>query len=82
MRAIFASAVIATVAYAETMGSHEFEFMKYIARWNKSYGTREEYNARMERWREVDAFIKEVNAPDSEYTHTAAHNKFSDWSEE
>lgn len=55
--------------------------MKYIAQWNKSYGTREEFNARMARWVEVDAFVKEVNAPGSEHTHTAAHNKFSDWSE-
>lgn len=31
---------------------------------------------------EIDRVIEEVNAPDSEYTHTAAHNKFSDWTRE
>lgn len=27
----------------------------------------------------VNAHIEEVNRPGSEHTHTAAHNKFSDW---
>lgn len=53
--------------------------MKYIARHNKNYGTREEYTARLARFVEMDKFITEVNAPNSGYTHTAGHNKFSDW---
>lgn len=57
----------------------EFEFMRWISAWNKSYGTREEFEFRMATWLEADAFIKEVNAPGSEYTHTAAHNKLSDF---
>ena len=55
--------------------------MGYVAKWGKSYGTREEYEFRMARWNEVDSFIKEVNAPGSEYTHTAGHNHFSTWTE-
>jgi len=30
----------------------------------------------------IDAYITEVNAPGSDYTHTAAHNKFSDYTSE
>lgn len=45
------------------------------------YGTIEEFNFRFKRFMEVDEFVREVNAPDSEHTHTAAHNKFSDWTE-
>ena len=81
MRTIFASAILSAVGVAETIQANEFMFMKYVADFNKSYGTREEFNSRMARWIEVDAFVREVNAPGSEYTHTAAHNKFSDFSE-
>jgi len=56
--------------------------MKYIAKWNKSYLTHEEFRARLARWIEADDFIREVNAPGSEHTHTAGHNKFSDWTRE
>ena len=37
---------------------------------------------RMARWEFVDDYINEVNAFDSGYTHTAAHNQFSDWTQE
>lgn len=63
------------------MAAHEFEYMKYVSEWNKSYATREEFSFRMARWLVAEAFIQEVNAPGSEYTHTAGHNKFSDWTE-
>jgi hypothetical protein len=33
----------------------------------------------MTNWLETNAFVNEVNAPESEYTHTAGHNMFSDW---
>jgi len=57
MRSIFASAVLAAVTSAENLGAHEFQFMKYIADFNKSYGTREEFKFRMARWIEVEAFV-------------------------
>merc|ERR1712195_470372 len=56
--------------------------MSFIAMMNKSYATREEYTVRLARFLYADAHIKKVNAPNSGYTHTAAHNKFSDWTEE
>jgi hypothetical protein len=81
MRTIFASAIMAAVSVAGSYEDNEFMFVKYIAEFNKSYGTRAEFNARLARFIEVDAFVKEVNAEGSEYTHTAAHNKFSDFTE-
>ena len=36
----------------------------------------------MARWEVVDDYINEVNAFNSGYTHTAAHNQFSDWTQE
>jgi len=82
MRSIFASALVFAMTNAENMDSREFEFMKYIATWNKSYGTREEFKLRLAEYLRMDDFINEVNAPDSEYKHTAAHNKFSDWTKD
>lgn len=56
--------------------------MNYIAKFGKSYPTVSEYALRLARFVEVDAFVKEVNAEGSEFTHTATHNKFSDWTRE
>lgn len=77
----FAAALLASFASAEVMHMNEFEFMKYISVHNKSYGTREEYNARLANFIRSDDYIKMVNAPSSGSTHRAGHNKFSDWSE-
>jgi len=74
-----ATALLVGFAAATEMKQSEFAFMKYIAKHNKNYGTREEYTARMARFVAMDEFINKVNAPDSEHTHTAAHNQFSDW---
>lgn len=72
-------------AYAaafEAMEVNEFAFMKWIAQWNKSYATREEFAFRMAEWVKVEAFVQEVNAEGSGETHTATHNKFSDFTRE
>ena len=37
---------------------------------------------RMTRWERVDDYINEVNEFNSGFTHTAAHNQFSDWTQE
>ena len=59
------------------LANSDVEFMQYIALWNKSYATRDEYSLRKGRWEEADAFIKHVNES-PEYTHSAAHNYLSD----
>ena len=82
MRSLFAAAVVATVTMAESMHPREFDFMRWISKWNKTYHTREEYVARLNNWLKTDEVIREINAPDSEHTHTAAHNKFSDFTRE
>jgi hypothetical protein len=78
----FAIAAFAAVACATELPAAEFEFMKFVAKWNKSYATVEEFKFRLEQYMRVNAFIEEVNRPGSDYTHTAAHNKFSDWTSE
>jgi C1A family cysteine protease len=78
----FAIVTMAAVAAATTLPEGEFEFMRYVAEHNKSYATVEEYQHRLTQFMRIDAYIKKVNAPGSEYTHTAAHNKFSDFTKE
>jgi len=56
----------------------ENEFIEWIARFGASYGTRAEFEFRLATWMEVDAYVKEVNAPDSRFTHEAGHNHLSD----
>jgi hypothetical protein len=55
--------------------------MNYISVHNKSYDSVEEFNARLENYMRIDAYINEVNAPGSAHTHKAGHNYFSDWTQ-
>jgi len=66
-------ATILTLAVSN-ISAHEINFLQYISQHGKSYNTQEEYAMRFARWLEVDNFIKEVNEPASEHTHTAGHN--------
>ena len=71
----FAFAAIAAAANALT--SAEFEYMNYVARFNKVHSDVEEFSLRAARFAFVDKFINEHNA--SGDTHVAGHNQFSDW---
>jgi len=76
-------AVASLIAASQAMvGTHEFRFMEYVAKHNKAYKTVEEFNMRFENYMAIDAEIEAINHPDSGETHTAAHNKFSDWTRE
>ena len=78
MRTIFAAALAGAVAAFEPHQKH-FDFMQFITKHNKSYATIEEFAMRFDNWLVIDAFVEEVNAPGSEYTHTAGHNFLSDY---
>jgi len=54
--------------------------MEYLVRYNKSYGTKMEFDSHMINFLDMDDYIQKVNAEDSPYTHKAGHNQFSDWS--
>lgn len=56
--------------------------MSYVSKWGKEYRSVEEFAHRFATWLKMDEFINEVNDPTSEYTHTAAHNRFSTWTSE
>ena len=76
----FAAALLATCSMASDLKFGNFIY--YIATQNKSYKTQEEFQMRMARWEMVEDYVNEVNAFNSGFTHTAAHNQFSDWTQE
>ena len=69
-------AFAAVIGAASALSTAEFEYMNYLAQFNKVYNDVEEFTSRMARFTEVDAFIKEHNA--SNATYSAGHNQFSD----
>ena len=57
------------------------EYTNYRSQFNKSYGTVEEQNKRLNQFVRTDEGIKELNG-DAEDDATYAHNEFSDWTDE
>ena len=69
-------AFAAVISAASALSTVEFEYMNYLAEFNKVYNDVEEFTVRMNRFMEVDAFVKEHNASGASYV--AGHNQFSD----
>jgi len=73
-------AVVTAIATATPMSEVEFRFINYVAKFNKSYGTKEEYAFRLEQFSLKDAEMQLIKADDTN-TFTVSHNKFSDWTD-
>ena len=58
------------------MEEHEHEFIQFLAKYRKTYGTKEEYNYRLSVFAEKYYFAKEENA--SQDSYTLGMNKFAD----
>ena len=54
----------------------EPRFQEHISKWGLSYGTKEEYNFRMEIFAKNDEYIRQRNL-DPELTYVLTHNQFS-----
>ena len=73
-------------AFALTLGAvsaihvYELEYMNYLAQFGKTMNDIDEFNTRLEYFKQTDLEIKEINERQS--NHRAAHNQFSDWSHE
>jgi len=75
--AVIAALLGVTSARFDAMDPQEFEFMKYIAEWNKSYGTKQEYEFRFEQFKRHHAMVAEHNSQNGQ-TSTIGLNMFSD----
>lgn len=89
--AVGAAATVAVVAYSgnnmqaqsflgETISEYEHEFMKFIAKNHRHYGTKEEYQYRLNIFTQKMK-NHEVLRTSGELTHEIGVNQFSDWSE-
>lgn len=77
MRTYIAAAFVAACAAAS---SDDFEFMKFVTKFNKNYKTPEEFEARFQNFVATHNFIQEHNTQG--HLHQAGHNQFSDWTRE
>jgi len=68
-------AALATTAFAANL--YESDFVAYVAKFNKSYGTHAEFKFRLEQYIATELRIQEFNNREG-MTSTVAHNIFSD----
>ena len=64
---------------ATPMGEFEISFMTFLAKHNKSYGTKEEYEYRLSEYSKNMQLINDHNKGD--HTYKLAENKFADQSD-
>ena len=76
----FAAIAFAGVASATLMDPNDYEFMRYVTKYNKFYETVEEFTRRMEIFVETKLTIAMLNNRNSSYR--AGLNQFSDWTNE
>lgn len=79
MRTI-ALTLLAAATQAEVLTKHDVEFMRFIAKHQRSYGTVEEYTWRKMQFLEKDTIYEQMNKTLT--TSTVGHNEFSDWTSE
>ena len=58
----FAIAGLIVVSAVNALNTSEFDFMNYLAKFNKVYSEVEEFHTRLANYNTVDAFIREHNA--------------------
>jgi len=64
--------------YSNTLTAEDMEFLKYVTKFGKSYGTKEEFDFRADLFKKNLAAIAEENSR-NENTFTVGVNKFADW---
>merc|ERR1712222_70916 len=65
---------------SERITEEEMMYMKYVTEWGKSYGTKAEFEFRMEAFKKTLNKIALHNS-DNSHKSTVGHNQFSDWTE-
>ena len=64
-----------------SLSSEELEFLKFVSKFGRNYGTKEEFKMRSQQFARTLAKISEENSK-SENTFRVGINKFADWSPE
>jgi KDEL-tailed cysteine endopeptidase len=69
---------LAILGVASANEAYTFKYMQYLSKHNKSYGSLEEFNMRLQNFIEIDQFVEEWNS-NTENKSTVGHNFLSDW---
>jgi|LauGreDrversion4_2_1035121.scaffolds.fasta_scaffold290379_1 KDEL-tailed cysteine endopeptidase len=64
--------------YSNALTAEDMEFIKYVAKFGKSYGTKEEFEFRSDLFKKNLALLAEENSR-NDNTFTVGINKFADW---
>lgn len=67
-----------TFLSSNIMTSEDLEFLKYVSKFSKSYGTKEEFEFRAEQFKNSLVKIAEENSK-NDNTFSLGLNKFADW---
>ena len=65
---------------SQRITEEEMMYMRYVTEYGKSYGTKAEFEFRMEQFSKTLAKMAEHNAQ-NEHQSTVGHNQFSDWTD-
>merc|ERR1712032_1772227 len=65
---------------SERITEEEMMYMQYVTEYGKSYGTKAEFEFRLEQFKKTLAKMAEHNAQ-NEHQSTVGHNQFSDWTD-
>lgn len=74
----FTQAPAANQLYSNVISADDMEFMKYVAKFGKSYGTKEEFEFRSNVFRNTLMALSKENSK-NDNTFTVGVNKFADW---
>ena len=72
--------LIASVFCSEISPQIQQEFIQYLAKYGKSYATKEEYNYRLDMFAKKHEKLAKINSENANFE--VGHNKFSDWTDE
>ena len=75
----FAIAALVGLVAATPMSDIEFKFVNYVAKYGKSYGTKEEYEFRLNIFAKKTEEIARINASQTDSVH--GYNKLTDWTD-
>jgi xylem cysteine proteinase len=65
---------------SDRITEEEMAYMKYVTEWGKSYGTKAEFDFRLEQFKKTLAKMAAHNS-DNSHKSTVGHNLFSDWTD-
>ena len=66
---------------SDVITPEEYEYMRYVTEWKKSYATKAEFKFRMEQFKQTMAKMAEHRANDA-HQSTVGLNEFADWTAE